>query len=83
MNSISFLPEQPKPRRFLPYFSRILNLKLDDETMVKNRRKFDYVVTQPNGEKPAGVIDIDANKPLKEVVDEIFGYCVLGPSGDN
>jgi hypothetical protein len=35
------------------------------------------------GEKPAGAIDIDANKPLKEVVDEILGYCVLDPSGDS
>lgn len=28
-------------------------------------------------EKPAGAIDIDANKPIKEVVDEILGLCRL------
>jgi hypothetical protein len=75
---------------FLPYFSRIFNLKIDDETMM--RRLADHanndfgkipeevqlmLALNRKGEKPAGAIDIDATKPLREVVDEILGLCGL------
>jgi hypothetical protein len=34
-------------------------------------------------EKPAGSIDIDASKPLKNVVDEILGHCGIKASDEN
>jgi gluconate kinase len=81
---------------FLPHFSKIFNLKVDDETMMRrlaDRTNNDFgkkpeevqlmVALNREGEKPAGAIDIDASKPLKEVVDEILGLCGLDPSGDS
>jgi hypothetical protein len=81
---------------FLPYFSKVFNLKIDDETMMRrlaDRTNNDFGKTPEEvqlmlalnrkGEKPAGAIDIDANKPLKEVVDEILGLCGLDASGDS
>jgi gluconate kinase len=76
---------------FLLYFSRIFNLKIDDETMIRrlaDRTNNDFgkipeevklmLALNRRGKKPAGAIDIDANKPLKEVVDEILSLCGLG-----
>jgi gluconate kinase len=76
---------------FLLYFCKIFNLKIDDETMLrrlaertnndfgKNPQEVELMLElNRKGEKPAGAIDIDANKPLKEVVDEILGLCGLG-----
>jgi hypothetical protein len=81
---------------FLPYFSKIFNLTIDDETMMcrlADRTNNDFakrpeevelmLALNRAGEKPAGAMDIDANKPLKEVVDEILGLCGLDPSGDS
>jgi dephospho-CoA kinase len=81
---------------FLLYFSKIFNLKIDDETMVRrlaDRTNNDFgknpeevelmLALNRKDEKPAGAIDIDANKSLKAVVDEILGLCGLDASGDN
>jgi gluconate kinase len=81
---------------FLLYFSKIFNLKIDDETMMRrlaDRTNNDFgkdpeevrlmLALNRKGEKPAGAIDIDANKPLKDVVDEILGLCGLNPSDDS
>jgi gluconate kinase len=81
---------------FLHYFSKIFNLKIDDETMMRrlaDRTNNDFgkdpeevqlmLALNRKGEKPAGAIDIDANQPLKEVVDEILGLCGLDPSDDS
>jgi hypothetical protein len=42
-------------------------------------RLFSFRITTP----PAEAIDIDANQPLKEVVDEILGLCGLDLPGDS
>jgi gluconate kinase len=81
---------------FLHYFSKIFNLKIDDETMIRrltDRTNNDFgkrpeevqlmLALNRKGEKPAGAIDIDASKPLKEVVDEILDHCMLDPSSDS
>ena len=81
---------------FLHYFSKVFNLKIDDETMVRrlaDRPTNDFgkrpdevqlmLAFNRAGDKPAGAIDIDATRPLKEVVDEILNHCVCDASGDS
>ena len=71
--------------RFLPYFTNIFNLRIDDDTMrrrLEERTNNDYG-KQPeevermlrlnrSDEKPAGAIDADAIQPLEQVVDEVL-----------
>jgi hypothetical protein len=71
--------------RFLPYFTRVFNLRIDDDTMrrrLEERTNNDFG-KQPeelelmlrlnrSGEKPAGAIDVDATQPLRQVVDELL-----------
>ena len=70
--------------RFLPYFTKIFNLRIDDDTM---RRRFEERTNNDYGkqpeevelmlrlnrsdEKPAGAID-DATQPLDQIVDELL-----------
>ncbi len=71
--------------RFLPYFTKVFNLHIDDDTM---RRRLDERTNNDFGkepeelelmlrlnrsdEKPAGAIDVDATRPLRQVVDELL-----------
>jgi gluconate kinase len=71
--------------RFLPYFTKIFNLRIDDDTM---RRRLQARTNNEFGkepeelelmlrlnrsdEKPAGAIDVDATRPLDQVVDELL-----------
>jgi hypothetical protein len=71
--------------RFLPYFTKVFNLRIDDETMrrrLEERTNNDFG-KQPeelelmlglnrSDEKPAGAIDVDATQPLRQVVDELL-----------
>ena len=71
--------------RFLPYFTKIFNLRIDDDTMrrrLQERTNNDFG-KQPeelelmlrlnrSDEKPAGAIDVDATQPLDQVVDEVL-----------
>jgi gluconate kinase len=71
--------------RFLPYFTMTFNLRIDDDTMrrrLQERTNNDYG-KQPeevelmlrlnrSDEKPPGAIDVDATKPLDQVVDELL-----------
>ena len=71
--------------RFLPYFTKIFNLRIDDDTMrrrLQERTNNEYG-KQPeevelmlrlnrSDEKPAGAIDVDATQPLNQVVDELL-----------
>jgi hypothetical protein len=71
--------------RFLPYFTGVFNLRIDDETMrrrLQERTNNDFG-KQPgevelmlrlnrSDEKPAGAIDVDATQPLDQVVDELL-----------
>jgi hypothetical protein len=74
-----------KAGRFLPYFTKIFNLRIDDDTMrarLGSRTEADWSLGQEGvelmlalnrrGEKPAGAIDIDATQPLEHVVDEML-----------
>jgi hypothetical protein len=71
--------------RFLPYFTEIFNLRIDDDTMrrrLQERTNNDFG-KQPeevelmlrlnrSDEKPAGAIDVDATQPVDQVVDELL-----------
>jgi hypothetical protein len=71
--------------RFLPYFTKIFNLHIDDDTMRRRlqERTNNEFGKQPeevelmlrlnrSDEKPAGAIDVDATQPLNQVVDELL-----------
>jgi hypothetical protein len=71
--------------RFLPYFTKIFNLRIDDDTMrsrLHHRTADDWDVgpeeiehalrLNRSDEKPAGAIDVDASLPLNQVVDELL-----------
>jgi hypothetical protein len=73
--------------RFLPYFTKVFNLRIDDDTMRRRlgaRTDDDWPLGQEgielmlelnrSGERPAGAIDIDATKPLDQVVDELLRF---------
>jgi gluconate kinase len=71
--------------RFLPYFSKIFNLRIDDATMrrrLQERTNNDFgkqseelelmLTLNRSDEKPADAIDVDATQPLHQVVDELL-----------
>ena len=70
---------------FLPYFTKVFNLRIDDDTMrrrLQERTNIDFgkqpeelelmLTLNRSDEKPAGAIDIDAAQPLDQVVDELL-----------
>jgi hypothetical protein len=71
--------------RFLPSFTKVFNLRIDDDTMrrrLAERTNNDFgkasdelelmLGLNAGGEKPAGAIDIDATRPLQDVVDDVL-----------
>ena len=71
--------------RFLPYFTKVFNLRIDDDTMrrrLQERTNNDFgkqaeelelmLTLNQSDEKPAGAIDVDATQPLHQVVDEVL-----------
>jgi gluconate kinase len=71
--------------RFLPYFTKIFNLRIDNDTMrrrLEERTDDDWplghagvelmLTLNRSDEKPAGAIDVDATQPLNRVVDELL-----------
>ncbi len=82
--------------RFLPCFTKIFNLRIDDDTMrrrLQERTNNDFgkqseelelmLTLNRNDEKPAGAIDIDATQPLDQVVDEILRLADCGPEASD
>jgi broad-specificity NMP kinase len=70
---------------FLPYFTKIFNLRIDDDTMrrrLEARTDDDWPLGEEgvelmlklnrSDEGPAGAIDVDATQPLNQVVDELL-----------
>ena len=70
---------------FLPYFTKIFNLRIDDDTMrrrLEARTDDDWSLGQEGvelmlrlnraDEKPSQAIDVDATQPLNQVVDELL-----------
>jgi hypothetical protein len=70
---------------FLPYFTKIFNLRIDEDTMrrrLEQRTEDDWALGQEGGELmlelnqsdegPPGAIDVDATQPLNQVVDELL-----------
>lgn len=70
---------------FLPYFTKIFNLRIDDDTMrrrLQERTEDDWLLGQEgvelmlelnrSDEGPAGAIDVDATQALNQVVDELL-----------
>ena len=77
--------------RFLPYFTAVFNLRIDDDTMrrrLRERTNNDYgkqpaelelmLTLNRRGEKPAGAIDVDATQPIDRVVDELLRIARCG-----
>ena len=71
--------------QFLPSFTKIFNLRIDDDTMrrrLEQRTEDDWALGQEgvelmlelnqSDEGPAGAIDVDATQPLNQVVDELL-----------
>jgi hypothetical protein len=71
--------------RFLPYFTKVFNLRIDDDTMrrrLQERTNNDFgkqaeelelmLRLNRSDEKPAGAIDVDATQPLRQVVDDLL-----------
>jgi gluconate kinase len=71
--------------RFLPYFTKVFNLRIDDDTMrrrLEARTDDDWPLGREgvelmlelnrSDEGPAGAIDVDATQPLDQVVDELL-----------
>jgi broad-specificity NMP kinase len=70
---------------FLPYFTKVFNLRIDDDTMrrrLEERTDDDWPLGQEgvelmlelnrSDEGPAGAIDLDATQPLNQVVEELL-----------
>jgi gluconate kinase len=77
--------------RFLPYFTKIFNLRIDDDTMRrrlqertnnefgKRPEEVELMLTlNRSDEKPVGAIDVDATQPLRQVVDELLRLANCG-----
>jgi len=77
--------------RFLPYFTKVFNLRVDDNTMrrrLRERTNNDFgkqpeeveiaLKLNRSDEKPAGAIDVDATRPLDQVVDELLRLADCG-----
>lgn len=71
--------------QFLPYFTKVFNLRIDDETMRRRlqERTNNEFGKQPeevelmlklnrSDAKPAGAIDVDATRPVGQVVDTLL-----------
>ena len=71
--------------RFLPYFTKVFNLRIDDDTMrrrLEERTDDDWppgkegvelmLRLNRSDEGPAGAIEVDATQPLDQVVDELL-----------
>jgi hypothetical protein len=76
---------------FLPYFTKIFNLRIDDDTMrrrLQERTNNDFgkepeelelmLTLNRSGEKPTGAIDVDATQPLHQIVDELLRLADCG-----
>jgi hypothetical protein len=77
---------------FLPYFATVFNLRIDDDTMRRRlqRRTDDDWPLGPdavelmlelnrNEPGPAGAIEVDATRPLDQVVDELLRGAICPP----
>lgn len=73
---------------FRPYFTKVFNLKIDDNTMRrrlagrtnnefgKKPEEVELMLTlNREDDSPANSIDVDAVRPLKDVVDDILAQC--------
>src|SRR5450759_1610149 len=58
--------------RFLPYFTKIFNLRTDDDWPLGQEGVEIMLRLNRSDEKPAGAIDVDATQPLNQVVDELL-----------
>jgi len=73
---------------FRPYFTKVFNLKIDDNTMRKRLtertnnefgkkpEEVELMLKLNRGDdRPANSIDVEAARPLKDVVDQILAQC--------
>jgi gluconate kinase len=81
---------------FLPYFNKIFNLRIDDDTMrrrLQARTDDDWPLGQEgvelmlelnrSDEGPGGAIDVDATQPLDQVVDELLRLATVQRAEDD
>lgn len=79
--------------QFAPYFTKVFNLRIDDDTMRRRlaRRTDDdwplgdegvelMLELNRRGERLDGAIDVDATRPVDQVVDELLGLADLDGS---
>lgn len=70
---------------FLPYFAKVFNLRIDDDVMrrrLQKRTNDDWPLGREgielmlelnrSDERPSGAIDVDATRPLDQMVDELL-----------
>jgi hypothetical protein len=71
--------------RFLPYFTKVFNLRIDDDTMrrrLRERTNNDFgkraeelelmLALNRTDDRLAGAIDVDATQPLRQVIDDVL-----------
>lgn len=81
---------------FLPYFIGVFNLRIDDDTMrrrLQERTNNDYgkqveeldlmLGLNRSNAKPAGAVDVDATRPLDQVVDEVLRLANCAATSDS
>src|SRR5215213_5586535 len=82
--------------RFLTYFTKVFNLRIDDDTMrrrLEERTNNDFgkrpgevelmLRLNRSDEKPDGAIDVDATQPLRQVVDELLRLASCSTARDS
>lgn len=86
----------PNRDDFLPHFTKVFNLRIDDDTMrrrLEERTNNDFgkqsgelelmLALNRSGAKPAGAVDVDATQPLERVVDEVLRLADCTPTSDS
>jgi len=81
---------------FLHYFTKIFNLRIDDDTMrrrLEDRTNNDFgkrpeelegmLERNRRDERPAGAVDVDATRPLHQVVDQLLRLADCGTATSN
>ena len=82
------------PDRFLAYFTKVFNLRVDDATLLARlgrRTEADWALGQEGvdlalalnrqDERTPGAIDVDATRPLQEVVDDVLRLAGCSETG--
>jgi hypothetical protein len=73
---------------FRPYFTKVLTttpcaddwLNAPTTSLAKNQKRFELMLKlNREDDRPADSIDVDAARPINEVVDDILAHCRIRP----